>query len=140
MIREAKERLLAPGTPFAIVEGTLALAQVKDRPTAMPAAYVFPVRSASSANQRATGGVLQNTGEDFAVVIIFENLSSPIGDPAADELQQLYDWVRRQLVGLEIDDDHDPVEHISGALVKVAGGIVWWQEEFGTAHPLESET
>ena len=137
MISEAKDRLLAAGTPFALVEGTLALAQVKDRPTAMPAAYVFPLRSASSANQRATGGVLQNTGEDFGVIIIFENLSAPVGDPGTDELEQVVGWVRNQLVGFEIDGDHDPVEHISGALVKAAGGIVWWQEEFGTAHLLE---
>lgn len=138
MISEAKDRLLATGTPFALVEGALALSQVKDRPNAMPAAYVLPLRSASSANQRATGGVLQNTAEDFAVVIVFENLSSPVGDPGTDELEQLFGWVRNQLVGFEIDDDHEPIEHISGALVKAAGGIVWWQEEFGTAHLLEN--
>lgn len=139
MISEVKAKLLAAGTPFSLVEGTIALAQVKDRPIAMPAAYVFPLRSASSANQRATGGMLQNTGEDFGVIIVFENLSSPVGEPGADELEQILGWVRRQLVGFEIDDDHDPVEHISGALVKAAGGIVWWQEEFGTAHLLEND-
>ncbi|PZR89642.1 MAG: hypothetical protein DI537_20570 [Stutzerimonas stutzeri] len=139
MIAEAKARLLVAGTPFALVEGTLALSQVKDRPAAMPAAYVFPVRSASAANQRATGGVLQETGEDFGVIIIFENLSAPVSDPATDELEQLYGWVRKQLVGFVIDGDHDPIEHISGELVRAVGGIVWWKEEFGTAHLLEND-
>lgn len=132
MIAEIRQRLLVNGTPFALVEGAVALTQVKDRPTAMPAAFVIPLRDASSANQRATGGVLQATAADIGVVIIFENLAAPLGDPSVDELEALKNWVRAQLIGFEIADC-DPIEHIEGELVKARSGVVWWQETFGTS-------
>lgn len=132
MIREIQLRLRnAADTPFALVEGAISLAQIKDRPEAMPAAYVFPVRAASSGNQRATGGILQETADDIGVVFIFENLSGPIGDPATDELEALIKWVRRRLLGFEVTGC-DPLEHIDGELVKARSGVVWWQETFGT--------
>nr|WP_298099770.1 hypothetical protein [uncultured Shinella sp.] len=133
MIAEIQAQLRdAAGTPFALVEGAVSLAAVKDRPTAMPAAFVIPLRDASSGNQRATGGVLQTTAADIGVVLIFENLASPLGDPAADELESLKGWVRARLVGFEIDEC-DPLEHIEGELVKARSGVVWWQETFGTS-------
>lgn len=131
MIAEIKQRLLVEGTPFAMVEGALGLAQVKDRPPAMPAAYVIPIRDASSENQRMTGRMLQVTAADIGVVIIFENLAAPLGDPSVDELEALKDWVREQLIGFEADP-FDPLEHVEGELVKARSGVVWWQETFGT--------
>lgn len=136
MISEICNLLLAPGTPFALVDGVVAMAQLTDRPPAMPAAYVLALGSASSENQYATG-FLQHTAEDVGVVIIFENLSTPLGDPGTDELEALLKWVRGQLAGAVIDDDFDALEHISGDLVKARGGVVWWQERFGTSHDLE---
>lgn len=139
MIAEIQARLRdVSGTPFALVEGAISLAAVKDRPTVMPAAFVIPLRDASSGNQRATGGVLQATAADIGVVIIFENLASPLGDPAADELESLKAWVRARLIGLEVGDC-DPIEHIEGELVKARSGVVWWQETFGTSFLQEAE-
>ncbi|WP_440411145.1 phage tail terminator protein [Neorhizobium petrolearium] len=133
MIAEIQAQLRdADDTPFALIEGAVSLAQVKDRPTAMPAAFVIPLRAASTGNQRATGGVLQATAADIGVVIIFENLASPLGDPAADELESLTTWVRRRIIGMEIGEN-DPIEHIEGELVKARSGVVWWQETFGTS-------
>jgi len=139
MIAEIQARLRdATGTPFAMVEGALAMAQVKDRPTAMPAAYVIPLRDASERNQRGMGGMLQKTEADIGVVFIFENLAAPLGDPAVDELEALKTWVREQLLGLEIGDC-DPIEHIEGELVKARAGVVWWQETFGTSFLQEGQ-
>lgn len=137
MISEIRDLLLVAGTPFALVEGVVALSQITDRPTAMPAAYVVPLRAASSANQYATGPTVQRTADDIGVIIIFENLAQPLGEPGTDELEALYTWVRNQLVGAVIHDDFDPIEHIDGELVKARGGVVWWQESFGTVHDQE---
>lgn len=140
MIAEIQQRLRnAQDTPFALVEGAVSLAALKDRPTAMPAAFVIPVRAASSPNQRATGAILQKTESDVGVVIIFENLTSPLYEDGADELESLYRFVREQLLGFEPGDDGEPLQHIDGELVKARGGIVWWQETFGTGHYQESK-
>lgn len=133
MIAEIQAKLRdAAGTPFALVAGAVALAAVKDRPNNMPAEFVIPLNQTSGANQRATGGMLQVTAADIGVVIIFENLAAPLGDPAADELDVLMAWVRQQLLGVEIGDC-EPIEHIEGELVKARSGVVWWQERFGTS-------
>lgn len=134
MIAEIKAILHgAVDTPFAIVEGTVALAQLQDRPVAMPAGYVLPVSSASGENRRMNG-VLQMTEEHIGVVIIFENLSSPIGDAATDELEALFRWVREQLVGVVLSPLYKAIEHVSGELVKARGGVIWWQETFSITH------
>ena len=139
MIAEIQTKLReTAGTPFALVEGAISLAQIKDRPTAMPAAYVIPLRDSSDRNQRMTGGVLQMTAADIGVVIIFENLAAPIGDPSVDELEALKRWVREQLIGFEAPD-FDPIEHIEGELVKARSGVVWWQETFGTSFIQEAK-
>ena len=138
MIAEIQAKLRnTTGTPFALVEGAIAMAQVKDRPTAMPAAFVLPLRDASSPNQRVSG-MLQTTQADIGVVIIFENLSAPLGDPAVDELEAIKTWVREQLIGLVVGDC-DPIEHIEGELVKARAGVVWWQETFGTSFLQEGQ-
>lgn len=139
MIAEIQSKLRdVDGTPFALVAGAVALAAVKDRPNNMPAAFVIPLNQTSGGNQRGTGGMLQVTAADIGVVIIFEQLAAPLGDPAADELEALMGWVRGQLVGFEIEDC-DPIEHIEGELVKARSGVVWWQERFGTSFIQEGQ-
>lgn len=138
MITEIRQRLLMEGTPFAIVEGAVALAQVKDFPPATPAAYVFMVRDASEPNSRMNGPVMQRTAADIAVVIVFEQLAEPLGDPAADELETIVAWVRACLLGFG-GSTFEPLEHVSGELVQSKGGAVWQQETFGTAYYQEEQ-
>lgn len=138
MIAEIRQRLLVTGTPFALVEGAVALAQVKDIPPNMPAAYVFMVRDASEPNDRMNGPVMQRTACDIAVVIVFEQLAEPLGEPAADELETIVAWVRAQLIGFD-GTTFEPLEHVSGELVQAKGGAVWWQETYGSAYYQEEQ-
>lgn len=133
MIAEIKARLLEAGTPFAMVEGATAYAQVKDRPNVMPAAFVLPLEEASQPNNRMGGKVLQRTEADIGVVIILENLSGFDGDAAADELETIKRWTRRQLVGFEIEDC-DPLEHVAGEILQARSGTVWFQHTFSTVY------
>jgi hypothetical protein len=135
MIPEIQNRLrTAAGTPFAVVGGITALAQVKDRPAAMPAAYVFILNDASGQNQRMTGPVMQRTEADVAVVIITENVSDPLGDAAADDLEQLKIFVRMQLLGFVPMPGIDPIEHVGGAVTRAVKGTVWFQDVFSAAY------
>lgn len=139
MISEIRNRLDTTGTPFRLIAGAVALAQVKDRPPTLPAAFVFPIRDAASENERMTGPVLQRIASDIAVLIVFESLTAPIGDQAADELESMVDWVRARLIGFQPGDDAEPLEHVSGELVKAISGAIWWQETFGTASYRQEE-
>ncbi|PKR90871.1 hypothetical protein CXZ10_05845 [Pleomorphomonas diazotrophica] len=139
MIAEIRQRLLVAGTPFALVEGAVALAQLTDRPPQLPASYVFMVREASEPNDRMNGPVMQRTACDIAVVIIFEQLAEPLGEPAADELETMLAWERAQLIGFG-GTTFEPLEHVSGELVQAKGGAVWWQDTYGTAYYQEEQT
>jgi hypothetical protein len=135
MIPEIQTRLRdAAGTPFALVSGITALAQVKDRPSALPAAYVYILNDASDPSSRMTGPVLQRTVADVAIVLVTENVSDPLGDAAADDLEQLKIFVRTQLLGFVPIAGIDPLEHVGGVVTRAIKGTVWFQDVFSAAY------
>lgn len=126
-------RLAAIDPPaFAIVEGADGFASIDTRPTALPAAYVLVEEETSAPNERMTGPVLQRCEADVAVVIVTENVSDHTGAAAAADIEALKAKVRAALVGFvpASAEDGTPVEHISGALLKARGGIIWHRELF----------
>ncbi len=128
-ISEIKDRLRGDGTPFCLVSGATALAQVKDRPDSLlPVAYVLSAREVSAANTRATGRVLQRMERDIMVVIVAEDLGDPTGDVVQDPLEALKAWVRARLIGFMPTDMQDPMTHVSGEVVQATGGTVWFED------------
>ncbi|RWC58920.1 hypothetical protein [Mesorhizobium sp.] len=125
---------------FAIVEGATEFAQIDSVPTAMPAAYVMTLREASDENSRATGRVLQRLVSDIAVVIITSNLSDVPGSAVSSDIEDLKDWVRSRLIGFETPSSDDPIEHVSGELLKTKNGTVWFEDVFGAAGYLTENT
>lgn len=126
------------GSSFALIEGAVALAAVSDAPPATPAAYVVPMREASGENERMTGGLLQRTELDIAVVIIVENVSDDRGAAAGQDLEPLKAAVRAALLGWMPASAEDVITHVSGELTASREGVVWWEEIFATAAYLES--
>ncbi|SIR43207.1 hypothetical protein SAMN05880590_13211 [Rhizobium sp. RU35A] len=137
IVLSVRNALKSAGTPFVLVEGANELAQVKDRPPAVPAAYVFINSEASSENQRLTGPVLQRMQVDVSVVIITENAGG--AEEASRDIETLKAWTRQALLGFQPADTADPFEHISGQIQKARDGMVWFEDVFGTATYLESQ-
>ncbi|QND45202.1 hypothetical protein HB780_05455 (plasmid) [Rhizobium lusitanum] len=141
MIPEMQARLrTAPDTPFRLVAGATALAQVKDRPVTMPAAFVIPLEDASEPNSRMAGPVLQRTQADVGVIIICENMSDPLGQAVTDDLTELKKFVRRNFIGFVPNERCDPVEHVSGSILRARSGTVWFQDIFATAYYQEEDS
>lgn len=138
MIFTIKDRLKEAGTPFVIVEGANELAQVTDRPPNTPAAYVFVSGETSGENQRATGPMFQRTSVDVSVVIITENVAG--AEEAARDIEALKAFVRGKLLGFVPREDADPMEHITGKLQQASGGMVWFEDVFGTAFYQEEQS
>lgn len=137
MFSDIVERLKGGETPFAIVERVSDLAAVDDRPNATPAGFVFLAEDASGPNTRATGPILQRLERDIAIVIITDNATSRTMGAASDDMEGVVGWVRSRLLGFEPEGAVEPMEHVSGQLVKARGGAVWWEERFGVAAYLE---
>ncbi|GGB55066.1 hypothetical protein GCM10011316_28940 [Roseibium aquae] len=130
-------RLDDAGTPFRVVGGAAGLAVLEQRRTRTPAAFVMVAEEASGANERMTGPVLQRLETDIAVVLVLENLGDPRGGTVADDIEALKAFVRARLIGFRPDSAAEPMEHVSGELLKVRGGAVWAEERFSCARFLE---
>lgn len=136
IIADVMDRLKQAGSPFILVEGANELAEVTDRPTNTPVAYVFVSGETSSDNERVTGPLLQRTAVDVSVVIVTENAAG--ADSAARDIEQLKSWVRAKLLGFT-PADADPLEHITGKLQQARDGMVWFEDVFGTAFYQEEQ-
>lgn len=138
IIQDIMDKLLETGSPFAIVDGANALAEVESRPLAVPAAYVYVAAEASAANQRMTGRVLQRSAIDVAIMIITENLAGSVD--AARDIETLKSFVRSKLLGFVPDGEGtEPMEHVEGKIVSVKDRMVWFEDVFGTAHHLTEQ-
>ncbi|MBX3580833.1 MAG: hypothetical protein KF810_02915 [Rhizobiaceae bacterium] len=126
---------------FRLVGGAAEFASIDTVPTAMPAAFVLVESEESAENQRSTGPVLQRTIAEVAVVIVTDNVSDHVGAAAAVEIETLKAAVRAALIGLVPDpDEGNPVEHISGELLKAQGGTIWHRELFAAAFYLQEQS
>lgn len=139
-VGEIKLGLLGAGTPFKLVRGAAQLASVKDRPDALPAAFVLVTREVTAENGRLTGGVLQRCERDVAVVIVCEDLSDIDGDAAADELEGLKTYVRGQLIGFKPTDMVDVITHVSGEVIEARAGCAWFEDTYSAPIYLKETT
>lgn len=138
IIETISNKLLEPGTPFAIVEGANALAEVENRPPATPAAYIYVAAEASGPNERLTGPVLQQSAVDVAVMIVTENGAGP--NDVARDIETLKKFVRVRLIGLVPDPaTGEPIVHVEGKIVSVRDRMVWFEDIFGTGQFLEEQ-
>ena len=131
-ISEIKLRLLEASTPFTLVKGATALAQVKDRPDAvLPVAYVVATKEISAENMRATGRTMQRTERDIMIVIVCEDLGDSDGDTVQDPLEELKTFVRGKLLGfVPSDTAGEPLTHVGGEVIEAASGCVWFADTF----------
>ena len=142
LVSDIITRLEAIDEPtFRIVDGAAAFAAVKDKPRAFPAAYVFVKEDASAPTERMTGPVLQRMETDVAVLIIAGNVSDSRGAAASADIEALKASVRAALVGFVPDASNgEPLQHLSGQLVKFIGGTVWFEDVYATATYLQEQS
>ena len=138
MIASIIARLKEAGTPFRIVGGAAELADVKDHPPALPAAYAYEARE-RSAETELINDVFQRTEVDISVVIVTGNLSKANNAAAADDLTNLKIFVRGQLLGFMPAGAENPLMHVEGELQQAVGGTVWFEDVFITAYYQESQ-
>lgn len=108
------------------------------KPAALPAAYVLP--GAESAGRSTTGTQLvsQQNRPRFGVMLAVSNLRDARGENAQTDLRTLRIAVMTVLLGWSPDAAFDPVEFAGGKLFRMSNGVLWWMDEFSTAHLLRS--
>lgn len=137
LVAEIADRLKAEcGASFRLIGMAGELAAVKERPTALPALYVYAIEDAAEENQRLNGH-LQRVEADVGVLMVVSNLSDPKGGAAAGDIETLKTKTRAALAGWQPPSAEEPLGLVGGKLVKAAGGAVWWEDTIGAAFFIE---
>jgi hypothetical protein len=108
-------------------------AAAQDLRNKLPAAYAVPGRETASPNQEITS-VLQRVEVRFAIVLAISNQRDARGEKAQSQLEPVRDAVKDRLLGWPPSAAFDPCEFAGGRLLALNDAVLWWQDEFVTAH------
>jgi hypothetical protein len=132
----AQLKISAP--TLAHVAGAAGLAQAANALKQIPAAYVIPNSERSGGSRTGTMVVSQQNTVRFAVVMATKNLRDARGDQAQADLLSLREEIMTALHGWQPDAEFDPIEYGGGRLMQLTDQVLWWQDEFLTAHLIRS--
>jgi hypothetical protein len=135
-----RARLKAEAPGLRIVAGAADLAALRDAPPlVLPAAYVLPLSESPGRSTSGTVLVSQRNAVRFAVVLAAANLRDARGEAAQDDLRVARESALAALIGWEPDPAIEVIEFAAGRLVSLSDQVLWWQDEFLTAHWLRTE-
>jgi len=114
------------------VDGAAGLPTVKTA-VRTPAAWVIPSAERAAENQ-LVGGHSQRVTETVEVITAVRNVKDKRGATAQGEMVPVRRAIKQALVNWSPSADHDPVEFVSGRLLKFGDGVLWWVDRFQTAY------
>ena len=127
-------RLKAQIPALKIISGAAELAKAEADLKQTPSAFVIELSDRASENKTGTMVVSQNNTARFAVIIATKNLRDFRGQHAKTDLRTIRADIIEALLGWQPDADFDPIEKREGRLMKMTNAVLWWQDEFATAH------
>lgn len=125
-------------TSLKLVGGAADLDAASESLKQKPAAFVLPNSERANPSTTGTMAVSQQNTVRFAVVLAVQNLRDARGENAQADLLSLRTDIITALHGWEPDADFNPIEYSGGRLLQLADRVLWWQDEFVTAHLLRS--
>ncbi|SDX88191.1 phage tail terminator protein [Nitrosomonas halophila] len=103
-----------------------------------PSAYVLPSAERPDGSRTGTMVVSQQNTARFSVVLAVRNLRDARGERAQSDLLCLREEIMAVLHGWQPDQDFDPIEYAGGRLLQLTDQVLWWQDDFLTAHFIRS--
>lgn len=130
-------RLKEAGTPFRQVGGIAELDAVVSGGAlkAAPAAFVIPLAEPAGRNTR-TNAVHQQVGAAVGILIAVRNVSDTTGERSIEDLEAIRNFVRSKLLGWSPAAGYREAEFGGGAIVTVAGGHTWWQDDYASEYSI----
>jgi hypothetical protein len=131
-------RLKEQAPALAGVAGAAGLAQAASALKQTPSAYVLPNAERPGGSRTGTMVVSQQNTVRFAVIMAVKNLRDARGEKAQADLLDLREEIMTALHGWQPHEDFDPLEYGGGRLLQLTDQVLWWQDEFLTAHSIRS--
>lgn len=131
-------RLKADVATLKIVSGAADLAKAEADLKQTPSAFVIELSDRASENRTGTMTVSQNNTARFAVITATKNLRDFRGQHAKTDLRTIRADIIEALHGWQPNTEFGPIEKRDGRLMKMTNAVLWWQDEFVTAHLLRS--
>lgn len=115
------------------VAGASEFAAVSERVTIHPAAWVLPEQDSAGDNRYGAGAISQRVATAFSVVIVAGTRGDQLGGATHDVLRPLRLQVLEALLGWHPTDAAEPITYLSGELLQVSAGLVWWRDTYTSA-------
>lgn len=131
-------RLKDQVTSLKLAGGAADLASAAESLKQKPAAFVLPNSERASGSTTGTMAVSQQNIVRFTVVIAVQNLRDARGENAQADLRTIRMAIATALHGWQPDSEFDPIQYGSGKLLQLTDQVVWYQDEYLTAHLLRS--
>lgn len=131
-------RLQAEVTELRRVAGSAEFAAAAEDLKQTPTAFVIPASEKPAASGSGTLVVSQYNTVRFYVAVAVQNLRDSRGDKAQGDLIALRTAIMTALHGWQPDTSFDPIEYGGGNLVRFNNQVLWWQDNFFTAHLMRS--
>jgi len=127
-IRPIITRLESDTTPnfFKSIGPANSLSSVDSIASNCPSIWVHPVGEQSQISRLMTG-TRQDCDQTFAVLYAAQNIQA-----SSEPLEDARDEVFSALLSFQPSEEHDYIEHVSGEVVEVDKGVIWWRDIFKT--------
>lgn len=114
--------------------GALEFAGMTQAPGRLPALFVVP-EAESAEPSRLSGAHDQRVTVTFSVVLVLEAVRAT-ASAVAEQLFELTESVKRELVGWRHPDADGPTQYAGARLLGVEAGALAWALQFTTTHHL----
>lgn len=131
-------RLKAEVSGLKLIGGAADFVSAAEGVKQTPSAFVLPSSERAGSSSTGTMVVSQNNNVRFGVVMAVQNLRDPRGEKAQADLLPIRTSIMNALHGWQPDYDFDPIEFGGGRLLQLNDQVLWWQDEFVTAHFIRS--
>lgn len=122
---------------FKIVGGAAGIAAAAKALAAAPAAFVVEETDSAGDNNIAND-VHQRVTVNLGVFLAVPNAQDSSGEAGGGALEILRLALRAALLGWSPAAGIDPITYVSGVLFRFEPGLLWWRENWRTAHYIRS--
>lgn len=139
MLSDVIARLRAEAPVLKLVAGAAELSVLEAAPKLhlLPAAWVIPLEERGAAPD-LIGSALQSVTAAIGVVLAVAGArADTAGAAQAQALEEVRRAVRPVLLGWVPPGCTDPLRFLSGALLRVMDGCVWWQDTYETSFEID---
>lgn len=133
------QRLREEVPALTLIGGSVEFERASKALKAVPAAFLLPLAEQAERSPWGNQIVEQRVGIRFGVCYAVRNLADSDGTAAMQSLRPIRRAARNALLNWQPSEEFDGCEFLAGQLLTLdENSVLWWQDDFVTAHTIRS--